>query len=107
VTSLSGTAVLDFIRLEGPQRAVYLLDARLVGVDADNGKKFTITLIAVLLLLGWGLRALTRVLLRASTSQRTAFWTRQGIKLSVGLLWVFGWRRSGSTTRPPSRPVGW
>jgi len=84
--------VIDIIRLEGPQRAVYLFDTRLVGVNADNGKKllFTIALIAILLLLGWGLRALTRVFLRKSKNQRTAFWTRQGIKLSVGLLMVFG-----------------
>jgi small-conductance mechanosensitive channel len=84
--------VSDFVRLEGPQRAVYLFDTRLVGLNADNGKKllFTIALIAILLLLGWGLRALTRALLRKSTSQRAAFWTRQGIKLSVGVLMVFG-----------------
>lgn len=82
----------DFIRLEGPQRAVYLFDTRLVGVTADNGKKllFTLALVALLLLLGWGLRALTRVLLRGSRNERVAFWTRQGIKLFVGVLLVFG-----------------
>lgn len=82
----------DFIRLEGPQRAVYLFDTRLVGVNADNGKKllFTLALVALLLLLGWGLRALTRVVLRGSRNERLAFWTRQGIRLFVGVALLFG-----------------
>lgn len=64
----------DFIRLEGLQQAVYLFDTRLVGVNADTGKKllFTLALIIILLLLRWELRALTRVFLRTSTGQRTA-----------------------------------
>lgn len=82
----------DWIRLEGPQQAVYLLGTRLVGVNADNGKKllFTLALIALVLLLGWGLRALTRALLRGNRNERTAFWTRQGINLLTGVLLVFG-----------------
>ncbi len=82
----------DIFRLEGPQQAVLLFNTRLVGVNADNGKKvlFTLVLIAFLLLIGWGLRALTRVFLRKNTNLRAAFWTRQGIKLSVGLLMLFG-----------------
>lgn len=82
----------DIIRLEGPQRAVYLFDTRLVGVNADNGKKllFTLTLIVLLLLLGWALRAFTRVVLRGSKNARTVFWTRQGIRLFVGVFLVFG-----------------
>lgn len=81
-----------FIRLEGPQQAVYLLGTRLVGVNADNAKKllFTLALVALVLLLGWGLRALTRVLLRGNKNERLAFWTRQGIRLAVGVLLVFG-----------------
>jgi small-conductance mechanosensitive channel len=84
--------VSDFIRLEGPQRAVYLFDTRLVGMNADSGKKllFTLALIALTLLLGWGLRALTRVLLRGNKNERVAFWTRQGINLLTGVLLVFG-----------------
>jgi small-conductance mechanosensitive channel len=82
----------DFIRLEGPQRAVYLFDTRLVGVNAENGKKllFTLALVALLLALGWALRALTRLILRDRADQRTAFWTRQGIRLFVGVALVFG-----------------
>jgi small-conductance mechanosensitive channel len=82
----------DFIRLEGPQRAVYLFDTRLVGVNADNGKKvvFTLAFIALVLLLNWALRALSRAVLRDAAGERTVFWTRQGINLFVGVLLVFG-----------------
>ncbi len=82
----------DFIRIEGAQRAVYLFDTRLVGVNADNGKKllFTITLIAFLFLLRWAAQAITGLLLRQSKSQRAAFWTRQGINLALGLVLLFG-----------------
>jgi small-conductance mechanosensitive channel len=84
--------VPDFIRLAGPQRAVYLFDTRLVGVNADNGKKllFTLALIVLVLLLGWGLRALTRAVLRGTRNERAAFWTRQGVRLFVGVFLVFG-----------------
>jgi small-conductance mechanosensitive channel len=82
----------DFIRLDGPQRAVYLFDTRLVGVNADNGKKviFTLVFVALVLLLNWGLRALSRALLRDTAGERTVFWTRQGIRLLCGVLLVFG-----------------
>ena len=82
----------DFIRVEGPQRAVYLFDTRLVGVTADNGKKllFTLALVALMLLLGWGLRTLTRAVLRDRRNERAAFWTRQGVRLVVGVFLVCG-----------------
>jgi hypothetical protein len=44
----------DVIRLEGPQRAVYLFDARLVGVNADNGRKLPSTLALIAVMLGIG-----------------------------------------------------
>jgi small-conductance mechanosensitive channel len=80
------------IRVEGPQRAVYLFDTRLVGVNADNGKKllFTLALIAFVLLAGWLLRLLTRALLRGNRNERVAFWTRQAIRLFVAVVLVFG-----------------
>lgn len=82
----------NWIDVRGPQQAVYLFDTRLVGVNADNGKKvlFTLSLIVLLILLGWGLRILTRALLRGSRNERTAFWTRQGVRLFIGVFLVFG-----------------
>jgi len=71
---------------------VYLFDTRLVGMNTDNGKKFlfTLGLIALLLLLSWGLRTITRWVLRGSKNERAVFWTRQGIKLFTGVMLVFG-----------------
>ncbi|AWM37085.1 Mechanosensitive channel MscK precursor [Gemmata obscuriglobus] len=82
----------DWIRLQGPERAVYLFDTRLVGVNADNGKKllFTLTLLAFALLLGWVMRALTRAVLRGTANERAAFWARQGVRLAVAVLVLFG-----------------
>ncbi len=82
----------DFIRLDGPQQTVYLFNTRLVGMHADNGKKvlFTLTLIVVMLLANWSLRALSRVFLRGSVNERAAFWTRQGIHLFVGMVLLLG-----------------
>jgi small-conductance mechanosensitive channel len=82
----------SWIDLRGQERAVYLFDTRMVGMNADNGKKllFTLALIAFLLLLGWALRALTRAVLQGSRNERTVFWTRQGVKLAVGVLLVIG-----------------
>jgi small-conductance mechanosensitive channel len=85
-------AVSDYIQLRGPERAVYLFDTRLVGLNADNAKKFlfTLSLIAVMLLLGWVLRVTTRRLLRGSQNERAVFWTRQGIRLFVAVFLVLG-----------------
>lgn len=82
----------DFLRLEGPQQAVYLFNTRLVGVNADNGKKFlfTVSLLILLLLLGWLIRLGTRAFLRGSQNERAIFWARQGIRLFVGVFMVFG-----------------
>lgn len=81
-----------WIELRGPEQAVYLLDTRLVGFNADNGKKllFTLVLIGITLLLGWILRRITSRALRGIRNERTAFWTRQGIKLFTGVLLIVG-----------------
>ncbi len=61
-------------------------------MNADSAKKllFTLALIALSLLLGWGLRALTRLLLRGNRNERAAFWARQGVRLLVGVILVLG-----------------
>lgn len=82
----------SWIDVRGPEQALYLFDTRMVGLNADNGKKllFTLALIAFLMLLGWLLRAITRLVLRGSRNERTAFWVRQGVRLTIGVLLVFG-----------------
>ncbi len=82
----------NWIDVRGPSRAVYLFDTRLVGVNADNGKKLLITLalIALMLLVGWVLRRISRQILRGRQNERAEFWTRQGIRLFVGAVILFG-----------------
>lgn len=82
----------DFIRLVGPNQAVEFLGVRLVGFNAENGKKLLLTLALILLLalLGRLLRALTGWLLRGRRNEQLVFWTRQGIRLTLALLLLLG-----------------
>lgn len=82
----------NWIDTRGPSHAVYIFDTRLVGVNADNGKKllFTLILIASLLILGWILRIIARHMLSGRRNERAEFWTRQGIRLFVGVFILFG-----------------
>ena len=54
----------NVFRLVGPSRAVEILGVKLVGVNAENGKKllFTLVFIFFILLLGRLLQSATRVL---------------------------------------------
>ena len=81
----------QLVRLVGPNRAVEILGIRLVGVNAENGKKllFTLVFIAVVILGGRLLRALTSRLFRGR-NERVVFWTRQGIALVSALLLIVG-----------------
>jgi small-conductance mechanosensitive channel len=82
----------DWIRLVGPQRAVELLGVRLVGINAENGVKllFTVAFIALVLLVGRGLRALLSRALRDSGNRRAPFWGRQSINLGVAVVLLLG-----------------
>jgi small-conductance mechanosensitive channel len=73
----------DWIRLAGPRKAVEIFGIRLVGVNAENGKKLVFTLIfaAIILLFAGALRRAARWL-AGSSRQRAEFWTRQAINLS-------------------------
>ena len=82
----------EVIRLVGPERAVELLGVRLVGLNADNGLKllFTVVLIALVLGLGYLLRALAAWVLQGRPDKRTEFWARQAIKLGSAVLLIMG-----------------
>lgn len=81
-----------WIELRGAERAVYLFDTRMVGMNADTGKKllFTLVLITLIFALGWVLRWISRLSLRGSRNERAVFWTQQGVNLAQGLLVVVG-----------------
>ena len=53
-------ALTDWIRFSGPNHSLELFGIRLVGINADNGKKllFSVVLVVVLVLLSKALRAI-------------------------------------------------
>jgi small-conductance mechanosensitive channel len=80
----------QFVQFVGPTHALKLFGVKLVGIDAQNGKKllFTLGLIAALLVLSKLLRLLTHAV--KGRGERAAFWTRQGIHLFTALVMVIG-----------------
>ncbi len=60
---------------------------KLVGFDAENGQKLLLTLgfIAVVLFLGYILRALVNLILSSKQFERARFWTKQGISVLTSL----------------------
>ena len=80
-----------YFQLVGPSRNVELFGIRMLGVDAQNGRKLIFTLIFffVLFLISKLLRLLARG--TSSHSGRTvSFWTRQGVSLLTFILGILG-----------------
>src|SRR4051812_3391362 len=77
-------------RLVGPNQALEVFGIKLVGVNAENGKKllFTIALIVLLIVLSKILRALVRGVNRRE--QRIAFWFRQGVHVFTAIVLILG-----------------
>ncbi len=82
---------MPFIELVGPNQAVQLFGVKLVGVNADNGRKllFTLAFFALLFILNWVLSRVTGAVLREG-HERYRFWTRQGIQVFSAVLLVLG-----------------
>jgi small-conductance mechanosensitive channel len=80
----------SFIRLVGPTQALELFGVKLVGFNAENGKKllFTIALIVVMLVISRLLRRLAYGV--TARGERTAFWVRQGIHLFTAIALMIG-----------------
>jgi len=79
-------------RLIGPKETVQILGVRLVGVNAENGRKLLITalFLVVVWLISRGLRLVTHPLTGDRTSKRVQFWTRQIIQLGTTILQIIG-----------------
>jgi small-conductance mechanosensitive channel len=84
--------VNGFVRLVGENRAVEFLGIKLVGFNAENGKKllFTIAFVVLVILLARALHILAHRLLRDSGNERIEFWTRQSIHLTTAVLLLLG-----------------
>jgi small-conductance mechanosensitive channel len=82
----------EVIQVAGPRRAVEILGVELVGVNAENGRKLVLTVVFVLLVLlvSGLLRALAGVVLRRRRDARLAFWWRQGIGVTMGVVMLIG-----------------
>lgn len=84
--------MIGWIQTVGPRGTLEIFGIRLVGLNAENGRKLliSITLIVTAMLLGRFLRWLTRLLPRTVAEQRVAFWGRQAIRVLVTVLLVLG-----------------
>lgn len=81
----------DLVELVGPNQAVQIFGVKLVGVNADNGRKllFTLAFILTVWVLGRLLKAINdRVLFR--TGSRFAFWARQGVQVFLAIVLLLG-----------------
>ena len=78
----------DWIKLVGPNHAVELFGVKLVGVNAENGKKllFTIVFVAVVLVIGRVARIINASIFDISRRHRAHFWARQIIHVCVTIL---------------------
>ena len=82
----------NVFQLVGPHQVVQLFGVKLVGINAENGKKllFSIVFIALVMLLGRFLRWLAHRDAWDHAGKRFAFWTHQGISIAVTIILVVG-----------------
>jgi small-conductance mechanosensitive channel len=82
----------DWFELAGPNRAVEIFGLRLVGVNAENGKKLLLTLALIFIVLAVIklFRALLRRVLRERANNPAGFWARQALSLTGAALLFFG-----------------
>jgi small-conductance mechanosensitive channel len=82
----------DPIELVGPNRALSIFGVRLVGVNAENGKKllFSLLFIALTMALSRVLRGVLRLAFGGRREVRAAFWVRQAVELGAAVVLVLG-----------------
>ena len=82
----------NIIQLVGPHQVVQLFGVKLVGVNAENGKKllFSLAFVLCVTLLGRFLRWLAHRRTWDHAGKRFAFWTHQGISIAVTVALVVG-----------------
>jgi small-conductance mechanosensitive channel len=87
-----GAAFASIRSLWPPNDAVEAFGVRLVGVNAENGKKllFTIAFICVVLAISWLARITSNAVLMRLRNDRLHFWMRQVIRVFVAVLLTLG-----------------
>ncbi|MEO6828577.1 MAG: mechanosensitive ion channel domain-containing protein [Acidobacteriaceae bacterium] len=79
-----------FFQFAGPSHTLQIAGVKMLGVDADNGRKLLLTVVFFLIL--YALRRLLRLIANKAGGDRqtTAFWARQGINLAIFVLGIIG-----------------
>lgn len=82
----------DWFQFVGPNHALEIAGVKLLGVDADTGKRllFTLIYVAGVMIVSRLLRVAARLLLRGRENVRVKFWTGQGIRLISAVLALLG-----------------
>ncbi len=85
-------AMFDFIRFVGPHHAMEIAGVKLVGINAENGKRllFTLAFLALIALLSLIFRLANRLILSGHENDRVRFWTQQGIRLITAVVLLIG-----------------
>jgi small-conductance mechanosensitive channel len=80
----------DFVQFVGPNGALQIFGVKLVGFNAENGRKLLFSL--AFLLIVWTLGRILRWIARGASysTERRAFWIRQAISISVTLIGLIG-----------------
>ena len=81
----------DILQFVGPHHSLQIFGVKLVGFNADNGRKFlfSIVFLIVVWLMGRFLKWITRGE-RGEKGTHRAFWIRQGISITVALVNIVG-----------------
>ena len=83
---------MEIFDIVGPNKALSIFGIKLVGVTAENGKKFLLTLLFFLLLWGMGrlLKKFFHRFIKDLKDARAMFWSNQAINIFVSLMFVIG-----------------
>jgi small-conductance mechanosensitive channel len=80
------------MQLVGSNRAVQILGIRLVGANAENGKKliFTVAFLAALVLLRWIIKTIISPVIPGHPGEGFKFWSRQAVNVTFAALVILG-----------------
>lgn len=82
----------NIAQLVGPDQTLQLFGVRLLGVNADTGKKLLMSVVFIVFvyLLGRALRWLANRKAWSKAGKRFAFWTHQSVSIAIAILCIIG-----------------
>lgn len=89
---IPGAILAAWLEKDPTDGTLKLFDIRLVGANSANAKKllFTVIFFVAVVVLNYLLRGIARLIVGGFKNERVIFWTRQGIRLAMFLLLLFG-----------------